>query len=222
MSGCSPCVSPRMSSTWTSGSGRPSTRPGRRSGRGHGDDALRPRGGAAQQQQRSAALGALGGDVAGVVARVALVLVGGVVLLVDDDQPEILDRREHGRARADADPRLALAQAPPLLVALGRAQLRVQHRDGVAEAFDEAPDDLRGQRDLRHEHDRAASLLQRGRGGAQVDLGLAGAGDAVQQPPARRVRAVSAAVERREHGRCSAVSRAARGCARRRAGARGG
>ena len=50
---------------------------------------------------------ALGGDGARVVARVALVLVGGVVLLVDDDQAEVGDRREHGRARADRDPRLA-------------------------------------------------------------------------------------------------------------------
>ena len=36
------------------------------------------------------------GPVAGVVAGVGLVLVGGVVLLVDDYQPESCDRREHG------------------------------------------------------------------------------------------------------------------------------
>ncbi len=104
------------------------------------------------------------------------------MLLVDDDQAEVLDRREHGRARAHAYPRLALAQPAPLGVALARAKPRVQHRDGVAEAFDEAPDDLRSQSDLRHQHDRAAALLERGGGGAQVDLGLAGPGDAVQQP----------------------------------------
>ena len=129
-----------MSRISTSGSGRPSTRTGQPQwDLARRVCALGPRGGAAKQQQRSTALGALGGDVAGVVARVAFVLVGGVVLLVDDDQTEILDRREHGRARADADPRLARAQTPPFLVALGRAQLRVQYRDGVAEAFDETP-----------------------------------------------------------------------------------
>ena len=75
----------------------------------------------------------------------------------------------------------------------------MQHGDGVAEAFDEAPDDLRRQRDLRHQHDRAAALLERGGGRAQVDLGLARPGDAVQQPllgPARAQRGD----QRRHHG----------------------
>ena len=56
------------------------------------------------------------------------------MLLVDDDQPEVGDRREDRRARADADPRLAAAQPVPLVAALARAQPRVQHRDPVAEA----------------------------------------------------------------------------------------
>ena len=60
--------------------------------------ALRPRRGTAEQQQRTAQRGALHGHLAGVIAGIALVLVGGVVLLVDDDQPKSLDRREHGRA----------------------------------------------------------------------------------------------------------------------------
>ena len=200
-------ASPRMSSISTARQ-RPAVDAARQAQAGQRARALRPRRGAAQQQQRAAALGALGGDVARVVAGVALVLVGGVVLLVDDDQAEVLDRREHGRARTDADPRLARAQAPPLVVALGRAQPRVQHRDGVAEALDEAPHDLRGQRDLRDEHDRAAPLLERDRGGAQVDLGLAGAGHAVQQP-LRRARRVPRARRRREPSStacCSAVS----------------
>ena len=103
------------------------------------------------------------------------------MLLVDDDQPEPLDRGEHGRARADADPRLAAAQAHPLVVALARREPRMRHGDGVAEALDEARHRLRRQPDLGHEHDHAAALRERGLGGAQVDLGLAGAGDAVQE-----------------------------------------
>ena len=104
------------------------------------------------------------------------------MLLVDDDQAEILDRREHGRARAHAHPRLPRAQAPPLLVALAGAKPRVKDRDRVPKALGEASHDLRGQRDLRDEHDRPAPLRERDRCRAQVDLGLARSRDAVQQP----------------------------------------
>ena len=147
----------------------------------HPVHALRPRRRAAGDQERTAARGPLGGDVPGVVARVALVLVGGVVLLVEDDQPQVGDRREDGRAGPDADARLALAQAPPLLVALAGRHAGVHHRDGVAEARGEAREDLRRERDLRDHHDHAAPRLERRLGGAQVDLGLAGSRDAVQQ-----------------------------------------
>ena len=149
-----------MSSTRTGGSGRASTRLGsvrcgsarQVSGRGVAEPASSARAGAA---------GALGGDEPGVVARVALVLVGRVVLLVDHDQPEVGDRREHGRARADGDPRLAGAQPPPLVVALALAERRVQQRHRVAEARLEARDGLRRERDLRHEHDHAAPARER-------------------------------------------------------------
>ena len=60
------------------------------------------------------------------------------MLLVDDDQPEVGDRREDRRARADADPRLAGAQALPLVAALAGAEPRVQQRDPVAEPASEA------------------------------------------------------------------------------------
>ena len=122
---------------------------------------------------------------AGVVARVALVLVGGVVLLVDDDQPEVVDRREHGRARPDADPRLAAAQAQPLVVALARRRARsAAPRRCRRSAPGSAPTICGVSAISGHEHDHAcgrrASVARRG---AQVDLGLARAGDAVQQQP---------------------------------------
>ena len=72
--------------------------------------------------------------VAGVVAGVGLLLVGRVVLLVDDDQAESGDRGEHRRPRADADPRLAAPQALPLVAPLALAERRVQDRHPVAEA----------------------------------------------------------------------------------------
>ena len=123
--GAASACAPRMSSTRTGGRSRAAGR--RASGsrrRFMRVDGLRARRGGAGQQPRAGLVGAEGGDVAGVVARVALLLVGGVVLLVDDDQPEALDRGEDRRARADGDPRLARAQAPPLVVALALATAR--------------------------------------------------------------------------------------------------
>ncbi len=107
------------------------------------------------------------------------------MLLVDDDQPEVVERREHRRARPDAHARLAAAHAPPLVVALARREPRVHDRHRVAEALDEAAGRLRRERDLGHEHDRRAAALERGRHRAQVDLGLAAAGDAVRAAAAR-------------------------------------
>ena len=57
----------------------------------------------------------------------------------------------------------------------------MQERDAVAEAGAEAGDRLRREADLRHEHDRAPALGERPLDGREVDLGLARAGDAVQE-----------------------------------------
>ncbi len=109
------------------------------------------------------------------------------MLLVDDDQAEAGDRREDRRARPDADPRLAVAQPVPLVAALAGSEARVQDRDRVAEARDEARDRLRRHPDLGHSDDHPAAALQRRLGGGEVDLGLARAGDPVQEQlrPAR-------------------------------------
>ena len=57
----------------------------------------------------------------------------------------------------------------------------MEDRDAVAEPPGEASDELRRERDLGHQDDRAASRGQRRLDEADVDLGLAAAGDAVQQ-----------------------------------------
>src|SRR6185437_7460502 len=80
---------------------------------------------------------------------------------------------------------LADAQATPLLAALGDRQARVQDRDRLAEALDEAPDDLRRECDLRNEHDRTTSTLQGLGCDPQVDLCLARPRDAREQPRLR-------------------------------------
>ncbi len=82
------------------------------------------------------------------------------------------------------------AQPPPGREALARRQPAVQHGDVVAEAGAKARDELRRQRDLGHQHQRAAPGRARRCDDAQVDLGLARAGDPLQagscrsRPPA--------------------------------------
>ncbi len=147
---------------------------------------LRPRRRRAGDEHGAALGGPAAGDGAGVVTGVALLLVGGVVLLVDDDQAEVVQRREDGRARADADARLAAAQALPFVVALAVGEGRVQDREAVAEPRPEARDRLRRQADLGDQHDRPLAARQRRLDRGEVDLGLARAGDAVQQLLARR------------------------------------
>ena len=125
--------------------------------------------GGAEDDWRLRELGAHHGDVARVVARILFLLVGRVVLFVDDDEAEVGDGREDGRARADDDARFAAADAMPLLGALVRRERGVEQRDLVAEGGVE----LRGhggrQADLRHQQnggairDRARAASRRGR-----------------------------------------------------------
>ena len=104
------------------------------------------------------------------------------MLLVDDDQPELARsaRTPPSAGRRRSAPRRG-AGASTRRGARRADRRECSDRDGVAEALDEAADGLRRQPDLGHEHDHAAALRERRRGGAQVDLGLARAGDAVQQ-----------------------------------------
>ena len=128
------------------------------------------------------ALRAQDGEVARRVAKAAFVLLErGVVFLVDDDHAEIGHRREHRRARAEHDARLARDALPPGGEALGVGERGMQHRDRHGETFAEARHELRREPDFRHQHQRAPAAAQRVLHRVQIDLGLAAAGDAIQQ-----------------------------------------
>ena len=101
-------------------------------------------------------------------------------------RPRSRERREDGRAGPDADARLAAAQAPPLVVALAVGEGRVQDGEAIAEPRAEARHRLRREADLGDEDDRPPAPRQRRLDRGQVDLGLARAGDAVQEQLARR------------------------------------
>ena len=74
------------------------------------------------------------------------------MLLVDDDQAEPVERREHRRARADDDVDLAAAHAVPLVVPLAVGEAAVLDGDAVAEAGPHAAGHRRRQGDLGHQH----------------------------------------------------------------------
>ncbi len=143
--------------------------------------ALGPRGRGAGDQGGAGFLRPASRDRARVVARIGLLLVGGVVLLVDHDEAQVSNRREDRGARPDADQRLAGLQAVPFVAAFAGGQPRVKQRDPVPEAAGEPRDDLRGQPDLRHQHDRPLPAPKRRLGRGEVHLGLPGPGDPVEQ-----------------------------------------
>ncbi|MNZ72742.1 hypothetical protein D3C78_911290 [compost metagenome] len=119
-------------------------------------------------------------QVAGVVAQAFLLFIGGVVLLVDDDQPRILQWGEQRRTGADDDVRLAIAGSQPGVEALAVGQRRVQQGDARIEAPFEASQGLRTEVDLRDQYQCLLASFQRFADQLQVDLGLAAAGDAGQ------------------------------------------
>ena len=119
--------------------------------------------------------------VAGVVVHAVFLLVGGVVLFIDDDQPEIGIGQEQRRARADHDRDFAFGDRRPGARALARRELGMPFRRAGAEARGEAIEELRGERDLRHQ-DQALPAAADGVGHRlEINLGLARAGDAVEQ-----------------------------------------
>ena len=151
-------------------------------------------GGRAQHDRDAEQLGAAHGDVAPVVAQHLALLVGGLVLLVHDDELEVRQRREHRRARAHHHVERAAAGQLPVAPPLAHRQVRVEQADPRREAPAERRHDLGAQRHLGHQHQRLPARLARGVGGAQVDLGLAARRHAVQQQ-----RGEAAARHRRGH-----------------------
>ena len=126
-------------------------------------------------------LGPHDGHVPAVVARRLVLLVRGVVLLVHDQDAQAGQRREDGRARPHDDVGAAAPDAAPGVESLAALEAAVQDRHPAAEAGQEALDGERCQGDLGDQHQGLPALLQGGLDGLEVHLGLAGAGDAVEQ-----------------------------------------
>ena len=76
----------------------------------------------AKENERPLLRAAVERDFPCVVTRGIFGFIGMLLLLIEDDDGRISYRREHGRACADRDARVAARNAPPLVAALAHAQ----------------------------------------------------------------------------------------------------
>src|SRR6185369_7155584 len=108
------------------------------------------------------------------------------VFFIDDDQTEIFDWRENGRACADDNSGAALSNLLPFIVALAGGEMAVQNghhcllRPGTKTCF-KALDRLGCKRNLRHKNDCAATGLASVRNRLEINLSFTAAGNAVQK-----------------------------------------
>ena len=113
--------------------------------------------------------------------RAVLLLVGRVVLFIDDDEAEIGIRQKQRRTRADHHLHFVRRHRAPSARAGAWAKLRMPLGRLGAEALGEAVEELRGERDFRHQDQRLPLVPDVFRDALEIDFGLAGAGDTVEQ-----------------------------------------
>ena len=99
------------------------------------------------------------------------------MLLVDDDEPDVGQRREDGQPRADDEVHVARPDPPPLVGPLARPDGRVDQRDPGVEVGPQPVDERQRQRDLGHQHERRPAGIETGGDRLDVDGRLAAAGD---------------------------------------------
>src|SRR5260370_22922028 len=116
-----------------------------------------------------------------------LLLVGAVMLLIDNDEAEICEREKESRARADNHLGASLGDIAPGAPSVGMADIGMPLDGRGTEARLEAREELGAERDLREQHDGLPSALERRRDSGEIDLGLARSGDAVEQRHAERI-----------------------------------
>ena len=125
--------------------------------------------------------------VARVVGNAVLLLVGGLMFLIDDDEAKIAEGQEQRRARAGDNLHFARRRTTPDARPLSRRHARMPFGGFRAKARGEALEKLRGERDFWHEHERLSAVLQSARDRFEIDFRFAGAGDAFEQEWAKGV-----------------------------------
>ena len=119
--------------------------------------------------------------VAGMIMRAFVLLVGLVVLFIDDDQAQIGVRQKQRGARAHHDRRFARRDRGPVALPGARGQFGMPFQRPHAETPREAIEELSGQRDLRHQDQRLLAAADDLGNGFEIDFGLARSGHAIEQ-----------------------------------------
>ena len=111
--------------------------------------------------------------VAGMVMCTLVLLVGLVVLLIDDDQPQIGIGQKQRGARAHDHRRLAHRDRGPVALPRARCQFGMPLQRPHAEPPRETIEELSGQRDLRHQDQRLLAAADDFGNGFEIDFGFA-------------------------------------------------
>ena len=83
-----------------------------------------------------------------------------LLLFVNDDETDVLQRGKDGAPGPHHDVGTAVLDHLPLQQTLGVVERGMLHRHAAAELSFEPQDHLRGQADLRHQHQRLAAKFQ--------------------------------------------------------------
>ena len=123
-------------------------------------------------------------DIARVITRRFLLLVGSFVLFIDHDQAEIIQRSKHRAACSDYDPGAAGLNLVPFVVALAFGQVAVQNRDRIVRFGETALKPLHGlgrERNFRDENDCRLSAHEGRTDCLQINFCFPAPGHAVEQ-----------------------------------------
>jgi hypothetical protein len=143
---------------------------------------LERRRGGAEHHRHAALPRAPDRDVAAMVANAILLLERGIVLFVDDDEPEARQRCKDREPRPEDKIGHAARRLAPVAQALaGRKPAVQRHGSLVRQRSGEALPELRREVDFRHEDQHLPAGGHALGGGGDVHLGLAAAGDALEQ-----------------------------------------
>ena len=110
------------------------------------------------------------------ISRCFFLFVSCFVFFIDNDESQILQRREHRATRADHNPRATGMNLVPFIVAFALGQMTVQNSDVVlrlCEPAFEAFHRLRRKRDFGDENNCRASAVERRADGLQINFGFA-------------------------------------------------